>query len=708
MLKRVSLLGRSAAYLVLFCISGPVVAARPTPNVILFMADDMGLGDTSAYQDFTGNSDADQLATPQMERLARMGVRFTDAHTPSSRCTPTRYALLTGRDPWRTRLKHFVLYGSQGDPLIEADRPTLGTLFQQNGYRTGMVGKWHVGLRYRQSDGRPAAAWLDADMTQPLLDGPLDHGFDAAWFTSRSHGTSGPDGDPLGSKGGPGHIENRLMVTATGPRTFTTEGPDAYELNKLGSRHSDHAIEFLNAHAANGESATKPFFLYYPSNSNHGPYTPDESIAGEKVAGAGRTKDGSSASTRLDYVYENDVALGRLLDWLDNQDDPRWPGHALSENTVVIFTSDNGAERSNSTCTGPFRSNKSSCYEGGHRVPFLVSWPAGGVGNGDDSTPGLNSPTLTSHSDLFATFSDLLNEELPNLTDGEKGAEDSYSVLPAWQGESQTRATPLFVNDHKEARQYGKVGDPAVLAMRIDNPVVDGEEVPGQWKVFFGANLLRRGQANPRELYNLADDPQEQNNLVKDRKWKKLLAYLAEVGTERRSSGGQRISDACNRPGITFSQTDLANAISDKPAFQLKQHGVSLTITAVSDGRNGSTWAATSAGLGLSGGESPRVDSGEAIIVTADQDILVESIHLFAGEGACGGFYQIGKAAPLSIYCSDADAENEGTKDQTGIMHDFGVLKAGTPLKLAAAPFLGVESPGSWTIRSLRVRPLNE
>ena len=148
------------------------------PNIILMMADDMGLGDTSAYQSFTGNSDHEQIHTPNMEWLARMGIRFTDAHTPASRCTLTRYSLLTGRYSWRNRLKHWVLFGVQGDPMIESDRPTIGTLLQQHGYRTALVGKWHVGLRYRRSNGEPAEGWADADLTQPMFDTPLDHGFD--------------------------------------------------------------------------------------------------------------------------------------------------------------------------------------------------------------------------------------------------------------------------------------------------------------------------------------------------------------------------------------------------------------------------------------------------------------------------------------------------------------------------------------------------
>ena len=131
------------------------IAERKLPNVIIMMADDMGLGDTSAYQDWTGNPDSLQVKTPSMTQLAKRGIRFTDAHSPSSRCTATRQALLTGRYTWRTRLKFSVLWGPQGDPLIEPDRMTLGTLLQNSGYHTGMSGKWHCGLTYRNANGAP-------------------------------------------------------------------------------------------------------------------------------------------------------------------------------------------------------------------------------------------------------------------------------------------------------------------------------------------------------------------------------------------------------------------------------------------------------------------------------------------------------------------------------------------------------------------------
>mgnify|MGYP001373394908 CR=1 FL=1 len=301
------------------------------PNVVLFMADDMGMGDTSAYQFFTKNTDAQQLKTPAMQRLADMGMLFTDAHTPSSRCTPTRYGLLTGRYPWRARMKHWVLFGVQGDPLIEKDRPTLGTLFQSQGYATAMVGKWHLGLRYTQSDGKPAAGWDDADLTKGIFDGPVAHGFDYARFTSRSHGTSGLDAGTTAPKSGrnkrgdqntpkqrtgPGHIhDNRIMSANGNGKQLLEKGPHAYDFHSLGSRHSDHAISFLDEHFEGKDSSRKPFFLYYPSNSNHGPYTPDKKIGDKAVKGAGEWPVKGAVTARNHTWYADALqGLGKAGD----------------------------------------------------------------------------------------------------------------------------------------------------------------------------------------------------------------------------------------------------------------------------------------------------------------------------------------------------------------------------------------------------------
>lgn len=671
------------------------------------MADDMGMGDTSAYQDFTGNSDEQQLATPSMERLARMGVRFTDAHTPSSRCTGTRYGLLTGRYPWRNRMKHWVLFGSQGDPMIEADRPTLATMLKAQGYSTGIVGKWHVGLRYRQSDGQPASAWDDADLTKPLMDGPIDHGFEFARFTSRSHGTSGPNAAEKNPKkrknNGPGHVHGRKVMAATGNgKNLKDSGPHAYILSKLGGRHSDSAIEFLNNHVHNESTRVNPFFLYYPANSNHGPHTPDEFVGGVPVAGASRSKAGASMSKRYDYVYENDVALGRLIDWLGATEDPRHPGKKLLANTIVIFTSDNGAEIKAKTATGPFRSNKGSVFEGGHRVPFIVSWPAGKVGDGNETTDGRSNTTPINLTDMFATFADVSGAALPNLARGEKGGEDSESVLAAFQGKQYVRVKPFVHNDHNEAKE-----DPAASAIRLDSPIVNGQKFKGKWKLFFDENLIRYGVAEPTELYNLSNDQREQKNLLSRARLKPLVDHLTEIATLHRNSGGHRYAEFAPATAVSVSAKDDWNPVSKGQLFLEKSGDLNITITARSTNSAQSAGIAVSkskSGLAVTTGDPELVDQDESLVVVFSSDVIVDFVALRAGEtGSCGGSYTVGNKAPLAIYCVDGDNDS---KDQEGNLSDIGVVKAGEKLVLSSAPHFGVESPGAWQLEKIQFRVL--
>jgi len=698
------------------------VSGKLRPNIILMMADDMGMGDTSAYQDFTGNSDRDQIHTPQMDRLARMGVRFTDAHTPSSRCTPTRYALLTGRYPWRNRLKHWVLFGSQGDPMIEPDRPTLATMLRDQGYYTAMVGKWHVGLRYRKVNGLPAGGWEDSDLTQPLFDTPLDHGFDDCRLTSRSHGTSGPQ---AGSKRntpeqsiGPGHVHGRNAVGATGlGKKLVDDGPNVYVLTELGSRHSDSAVEFLNKHLSGRVTRKKPFFLYYACNSNHGPYTPDTNIADEPVAGAARNMAGDKMDKRSDFIYENDVALGRLLDYLKDTEDPRNQGCRLIENTLVIFTSDNGAEKNDNTATGPFRSNKGSVYEGGHRVPFIVAWPGGGIGNGDASDTGQTNDTLIGLQDIFATFANLLDVELPDLRTGARGAEDSVSVLSALRGGTIPNR-PMLFNDHKQAEDH------AAGAIRLDDPVVNGIKYEGKWKLFFDADLLRRGKVNPTELYNLDTDPSEQNNRIGKQNLRPLVDYLADQAMLHRTAGGHRLVEFAPHGRITFDwRTDndgefgdntyrigLSERFADKKAAGITvtpaiKHAsqVTMTVTASKGDQSlkNETFNVNENGLGLGGGINRRVDDGQALLIHFDRDAIVESAEIVAGNGECGGFYRMGHHEPLHIYCVDGDNDSQ---DQSGILSDLGVLRTGQILRLDSSPHLGVDEPGSWRLAALTIR----
>ncbi|MEC5125649.1 sulfatase-like hydrolase/transferase [Verrucomicrobiales bacterium BCK34] len=666
------------------------------PNVIFMMADDMGMGDTSAYQDFTGNADEVQLATPNMERLARMGVRFTDAHTPSSRCSPTRYGLLTGRYPWRNRLKYWVLFGTQGDPMIERDRPTLATMFQEAVYGTAIVGKWHVGLRFRRTDGSPAAGWDDADLTQPLFDSPVDHGFEFARYTSRSHGTSGPSLNGKGKKpngpeqtGGPGHLHGAEIVGATGNgKELVSEGGNAYVLNELGGRHSDMAMAYLATHLEGGGNAKKPFFLYYPSPSNHSPYTPDTHIGDQPSRGAARTKAGKAMDLRHDFIYENDLILGRFLNWLEENDDPRNPGKKLIETTVVVFTSDNGAEKNSKVATGPFRSNKGSTYEGGHRVPCIVAWGAGGIGDGDAATDGVTSRELVCHTDVFATLAELIGSELPNPLEGEKGAEDSFSVLKAWRGGELGERPPVFAHDHKEDKQ-----DPAVAAIRLDSPLVDGEVVEGKWKLFFNADLLRSGVPVPVELYELGDDSPEENNRISEPELEPLVKHLSRVAQDHRNAGGHRLA------AVEMGEPVLFDFRGDgKIASSYRRGGVEVTLSPSSG-----ELSANPRGVGVSGGKFDQVDDGEAIAITFDRDVVVQYAAVVAGNGVCGGFYQVGEKAPLAIYCVDGDIDD---KDQSGVLSDIGVVKKGESLVLSSASHYGAETPGQWRLRSLSVRAL--
>lgn len=590
--------------------------------------------------------------------------------------------------------------------MIEADRPTIASMLKDNGYGTAMFGKWHVGLRYSRSDGTPAAGWEDADLLKPLHTSPLDHGFDIARYTSRSHKSSGPDIVNGKTKNfrGPGHLDGRVAVGATGVgKELDVEGPNAYVLTKLGSRHSDNAIDFLEGHVTGSDTKDSPFFLYYPSNSNHGPHTPDTEIDGVPVAGAARSKSGQPMDKRHDYIYENDVALGRMIDWLEKTADPRAPGSKLIDNTIVIFTSDNGAEVNSDIATGPFRSHKASSYEGGHRVPFIVAWPKGDVGDGNGRTGGLTSPALIGLQDLYATFAEVVGAEMPDHRAGQKGAEDSYSVLPAFAGASLLDRPPLFFHDHKEAKD-----DPAVSVIRIDSPKVSGKPYPGQWKLFFDAALLRLGEANPYELYDLATDQWEANNLIGQADLKPLIGYMTNLALLHRNSGGHRLARFAPEERVVFDLKSNGSVVgkSAKGAI-LKAPGspLKMTIQGARGGRvfNQKAFVSDEQGLGIKGSGSEDVDANEAVLIRFNRDVIVDSASLVAGGGVCGGFYQVGDAAPLSIYCVDADID---AKDQSGVLSDLGVLKAGEVLRLDSRARFESEATGQWRLQALAVRVL--
>lgn len=456
--------------LTLALLLGPWFGARAAdrPNVILILADDLGWGDPRCY-----NPDS-KIPTPHLDRLAAEGLRFLDAHSPSAVCTPTRYALLTGRYAWRTRLRRGVLWG-YSPPLIEPDRPTLATFLRAHGYATACIGKWHLGLRYATPTPaefgdtlQPQADPALIDWSQPLREGPPTAGFDYSFcipasldmvpyvYLENGRATAPPEGRTPGSR----HQRQ-------GGGGFWREGPIApdFEIADCHPNLVRRALEYLRQRPA-GE----PFFLYLALTSPHDPWVPTAEFLGRSQAGP-----------RGDFVAQVDDAVGQVLQVLDQR--------GLSRNTLVIFTSDNGAhwlpdERTSTrhAANGPWRGMKSDIYEGGHRVPFLVRWPA-------RVRPGTASEAVIGLQDLFATLAEILDRPLPP-----RAAEDSVSFFRDLRGRGGSRRPPLVHHSID-----------GTFALRV-----------GPWKLVDGSGsggwtaAIRR---EPGQLYRLDRDPTESTNL---------------------------------------------------------------------------------------------------------------------------------------------------------------------------------------------------
>lgn len=451
--------------------------AAERPNIVLILADDLGFGDPRCY-----NAES-KVPTPHIDRLAREGTRFTDAHTPSSVCTPTRYGLLTGRYCWRSSLKSGVLYGY--DPLlIEPGRPTIASFLKGQGYATACVGKWHLGLGTKKP----------ADFNQSLNPGPNALGFDYFFGISASL-----DMPPYV------WIENDRVtappVEEIGESKHQRQGGNGmWRAGAIaaGFRHADvlptlsrEATEFIGK-----QKPEKPFFLYLPLTSPHTPWLPDESVQGR-----------TSAGVYGDFVAQTDDVVGEVLAALDKT--------GLAANTLVVFTSDNGSHWPPSDVTkyghkanGDWRGQKADIWEGGHRVPFIVRWPG-------KAQPGRSTPALVCLTDLFATFAEALSAPLP------LEAQDSVSFLPVLLGKTEP------------ARE-------SVVHHSIDGTFALRE---GRWKLI--PALGSRGFSTPKQilakegqpegqLYDLESDPGEKHNLWLQRGEivKQLLESLNKVKQE--------------------------------------------------------------------------------------------------------------------------------------------------------------------------------
>ena len=435
--------------------------SRNPPNIILILADDMGYGDPGCYNPLS------KTPTPNLDRLAAEGIRFTDAHAPASWCVPSRYGLLTGRYPCRATLDW------RSRAVIESGRLTIATLLKQSGYITAMVGKWHLGF-----DGGP-----DYDFTRPLRGGPLDQGFDSYFGIPHSL-----DITPYY------YIRNRLAVQAPSglieanasggwspiQGAFWRAGqiaPDFRHIDVL-PRFVEKAIDIIEGHART--ESGPPLFLYLALPAPHTPWLPTAAFKGQGAAGM-----------YGEFVAQVDDVVGQVLKALDEA--------GMSENTLLIFSSDNGpvwyevdVERYGHDSAGPFRGMKGDAWEAGHRVPFIVRWP-GRV------EPGQVSSYLVTFTDLLATFASLVGYTLPS-----DAGEDSFDVLPAVLGESKERPVEQ------------------AIVFKADATVVR----KGPWKLI--THLGSGGLSKPKrvqpfkdspegQLYNLQDDSGETENLWSDR-----------------------------------------------------------------------------------------------------------------------------------------------------------------------------------------------
>ena len=473
------------------------------PNVVLFMADDMGPGDTSAYLEVRLTAETEPVAktlrTPNLEKFAGQGMLFTDAHAPASMCSSTRYSLLTGRLSHRSYLKKqgWLPHGPNR-PMIHRDLTTLPEMLRRNGYVTAVVGKYHVGMDFDDGYGEPADEfdYSDVDFTKPVLDGPTHHGFDEFF------GVPGNTEDPLDTeprvylRNDKWTISDRSKMKRIGMKSRkgrVLAAPD-WDLSKIGPDFLREALAFVKRRSKEG----KPFFLYYVPTANHyqrnptGDYAVPDSIAGVPIKGQSRYSDGTRGGDREDMVLENDAAFGSLLKELGETDDPRRPGYKLIDNTLVIFTSDNGPNVGDNMGrnqeSGGLRGKKAKLWEGGHRVPFILRWKGRFEG-------GRINRNLFSLTDLFATLARVVGDELRPAE-----AQDSLDSLAFWQDPDKTDPRARYFFCHLGP----PYGNDAIAVRQGPRKLIASGGLAQPW-----ASPGSRGHARTKVFHDLKTNPYE-------------------------------------------------------------------------------------------------------------------------------------------------------------------------------------------------------
>lgn len=469
-------------------VAGLAGAEGQPPNILIILTDDLGYGDVACY-----NTEA-RVATPNIDALAEQGMRFTDAHSPSTVCTPTRYSLLTGRMCFRTGVAR-VFTGAGGPCLIEEDRLTLGGMLQEAGYETALFGKWHIGLTFYDDAGEPIhGGGLERvqriDYSRPLPDGPIHRGFDQFYGTACC-----PTTDWLYAYIDGDHIPvppTRQFDRATLPQNpYTGDcrpgmvAPN-FDLETVDLVFLERSQRFLREHA--NLRPGEPFFLLHSMQAVHLPSLPAPQFRGVTDAGP-----------HGDFIYQMDWIVGELMQTLDELE--------LAEDTVVMFMSDNGPEvptviamRRDHDHDGarPWRGVKRDAWEGGHRTPFIVRWP-GAV------EAGAISHQATSLTDVFATCAALIDRPLPN-----GAAEDSFNLLPVLRGtQGDAPLRPYLLQQTWTNELSIRVGDWKYLDHRGSGG--SNYEKTGPWGMADYA-LPDTAPDAPGQLYNLAEDPGETTN----------------------------------------------------------------------------------------------------------------------------------------------------------------------------------------------------
>ncbi len=495
------------------------------PNIVFILADDLGYGDVGCY-----NSQA-KAPTPNLDRLAGRGMRFTDAHSPSTVCTPTRYSLLTGRMAFRTGMRG-VFTGVGGPCMIEKQRLTLPQMLREKGYATGGFGKWHIGMTFFDKAGKPInRGGLDAvkrvDFSRAIPDAPIHRGFDrffgtvccptTDWLYAYVDGDRVPvpptgqlDKGPLPKH--PYSRDNRPGMIA----------PD-FDLEKVDLVFLEKSKRFLEHHVK--ADTDKPFFLFHSMQTVHLPSFPADPFKGKTKAGP-----------HGDFIFEMDHVVGELMETLERL--------GVADNTLVMFSSDNGPETLTTVRmrvdhkhdpARPWRGMKRDDWEGGHRVPLIVRWPG-------KVKPGSTTGQMVSLTDVMATCAAVVGARLPD-----NAAEDSYNFLPVLLGTQGDRPVRQYLLQQTISLKLSIRRGPWKY---LDHKGSGGNNYERNAMLKPYA-LPEKAPTAPGQLYNLQTDPGETTNLYFEHPEivKELKAKLDEYKASGRSRpAGPRMAAGIGLP----------------------------------------------------------------------------------------------------------------------------------------------------------------